>query len=82
MKITVSDTPKAFQPVSFTITCETQQELNAWDFLARYTPIQDTFPFLGQGMDDLNRFLNVQGSTLELLEAARRLEGKVKSLRH
>jgi hypothetical protein len=81
MKITVSDTPKAFQPVSFTITCETQQELNAWDFLSRYIPIRDTFPSLTWGMDDLARLLKNQGSTLEFLEAARRLEDKVKSLR-
>jgi hypothetical protein len=62
MKVTVSDTPKAFQPVSFTITCETQEELDGWDFLARHCHLNGAIFQNESKLSKLHDYLSSKGA--------------------
>jgi len=62
MKLTTQQTETGFKPVSFTVTCETQQELDFWAKLFNNAAFYDSFlGFTGKEMDRIYGKLNSIG---------------------
>ena len=66
MKLTTQQTETGFKPVSFTITCETQEDLDFWAAVFDYSPLAKAARAFGTNFPYLSSDIGVYDSTVHL----------------